>query len=465
MNNMFSPKLKIKVKSLLKIIVGRIGYKIYKFLEYAKGCISEEKSKAIIKRFQSHGYGVKLNGFNWYISSPSHLIVGNNVHLGDNAFLKTEGGLIIGDNTHISRNLTVYTQNHNYDGKRLPYDETTKKRQVIIGKNVWIGMNVSILPGVNIGDGAIIGMGTLVNRNIEPFEIVGLPKAINLKSRDISHYYLLKDSLEIGGSNGEYIDVRKFLPSYLDIPSSKICFVFGTGRSGSEAISENLNMHPDIVAYHEDIKQFIRLSTELAHSKRSFTEVKEEIKNIFKNKIVENDKKAIIHSDQRFWNLIPILKDLFPDAKFIHLIRDGRKTIRSMFAKNWFSEQDFEINKQQWAEYRLNGFLTGAVSEEKWYKEWTAFERCCWYWQHLNRVIYESLKDDKNFYLIKLEEMDDKMPEIFNFLELEKISLEFKRFNSVSKKNKIRYNFEWDINKENAFLEIAGEIQRKFYKG
>ena len=73
-------------------------------------------------------------------------VIENNVHIGENAFIRAEGGLFIGENTHVSRNLMLYTVNHNYKGKNVPYDETVIKKPVHIEKNVWIGMNVNILP-------------------------------------------------------------------------------------------------------------------------------------------------------------------------------------------------------------------------------------------------------------------------------------------------------------------------------
>lgn len=45
-----------------------------------------------------------------------------------------------------------------------------------IGNDVWIGARVTVLRGVHIGDGAIIGTGSVVNRDVEPYEIVaGVP--------------------------------------------------------------------------------------------------------------------------------------------------------------------------------------------------------------------------------------------------------------------------------------------------
>jgi len=60
------------------------------------------------------------------------------------------------------------------------FDQFTK---VKIGNDVWIGANTTIINGITIGDGAIIGANTLVNKNVEPYTIVGGVPARKLKKR------------------------------------------------------------------------------------------------------------------------------------------------------------------------------------------------------------------------------------------------------------------------------------------
>ncbi|RUR09701.1 CatB-related O-acetyltransferase [Legionella septentrionalis] len=48
-----------------------------------------------------------------------------------------------------------------------------RKKDTIIGNDVWIGYDATIMPGVNIGDGAIIGTRAVVTKDVAPYEIVG----------------------------------------------------------------------------------------------------------------------------------------------------------------------------------------------------------------------------------------------------------------------------------------------------
>lgn len=57
------------------------------------------------------------------------------------------------------------------------------KSSPIIGNDVWIGANVTILRGVKIGDGAVIASGAVVNKDVQPYEIVGGVPAKHIRFR------------------------------------------------------------------------------------------------------------------------------------------------------------------------------------------------------------------------------------------------------------------------------------------
>src|SRR5690606_26547707 len=63
-----------------------------------------------------------------------------------------------------------------------PKDDSMKY-SIIIGHDVWIGANVSILDGVTIGNGAIIAANALVNKDVDPYTIVGGVPAKIIKKR------------------------------------------------------------------------------------------------------------------------------------------------------------------------------------------------------------------------------------------------------------------------------------------
>lgn len=102
------------------------------------------------------------------------------------------GKVIIGDNFHSGSQCTMITENHNYEGNKLPYDEELIPKDIIIKDNVWIGNQVMILGGITIGEGAIIQAGSVVSSNIPDCSIAGGNPARVFKRRDREHYFRLK---------------------------------------------------------------------------------------------------------------------------------------------------------------------------------------------------------------------------------------------------------------------------------
>ena len=181
------------------IFIGRILY----YLNKAKNnLIHSYLANKYTKNIKSIGVDVRFNGIS-KITGLNNLEIGDNVHIGENAFFRAEGGLSIGNNTHFARNVVIYTHNHNYEGDYLPYDNTFRFKKVSIGKNVWGGINVTILPGTKIGDGAIIGAGATISGQIEPMEIMGAKVGQKIKSRNKNHYEKLEAENKYGGKNGQ----------------------------------------------------------------------------------------------------------------------------------------------------------------------------------------------------------------------------------------------------------------------
>lgn len=101
-----------------------------------------------------------------------------------------------------------------WPGIRRNYiDDHSTKGDVIIGNDVWIGHSATILSGVTIGDGAVIATKSLVNKDVEPYSIVGGTPAKLIKFRHSPN--VISDLLRIKWWewNDETIDSR--LPELL----------------------------------------------------------------------------------------------------------------------------------------------------------------------------------------------------------------------------------------------------------
>ena len=54
---------------------------------------------------------------------------------------------------------------------------------VVIGNDTWIGSRATLLPGVTVGDGAVVAAGAVVNRDVDPYTVVGGVPARALRLR------------------------------------------------------------------------------------------------------------------------------------------------------------------------------------------------------------------------------------------------------------------------------------------
>ncbi|MES9950278.1 MAG: acyltransferase [Candidatus Thiodiazotropha sp.] len=182
----------------LVTFIGRVNLLLEKYLLTCKSYALNADYRDKIKRF---GKGSVFNGVS-FVSGYESIEIGNNVHIGNNAFIRGEGGLVIEDNTHISRNIVIYTYSHEYEGDVLPYDDRFRRRAVFIGKNVWIGMNVVILPGATVEEGAIIGGGAVVKGIVPKGSIYGAAHAEKIALRDMDRYSMLEKNKLYGGVDG-----------------------------------------------------------------------------------------------------------------------------------------------------------------------------------------------------------------------------------------------------------------------
>ncbi len=99
-----------------------------------------------------------------------------------------EGKVNIGNYFHSGKDILLMTQNHNYEGFAIPYDNTYIYKDITIEDCVWIGTRVIIMGGVTLGEGCIIQAGSVVVNDVPKYAIVGGAPAKIFKSRDIEHF-------------------------------------------------------------------------------------------------------------------------------------------------------------------------------------------------------------------------------------------------------------------------------------
>ncbi len=144
----------------------------------------------IKRRCRSYGKFLNVNG---YSTCTNKTILGNNVNF-NGMKIAGCGKVTIGDNFHSGSECQIITEIHNYEGNKIPYDNTYICKDIIIEDNVWLGNRVMILGSVKIGEGAIIQAGSVVVKNIPAYAIAGGHPARIFSNRDIDHYLKLKNN-------------------------------------------------------------------------------------------------------------------------------------------------------------------------------------------------------------------------------------------------------------------------------
>lgn len=144
--------------------------------------------KRAIRTIKQYGVDLRVNNPCLF---TGEVIVGD--HCNFNGMQILGGGkVLIGNYFHSGTECMIITQNHNYEGEMIPYDNTYVYKNVEIGECVWFGNRVTVTGNVKIGEGAIIAAGSVVCKDVPPLAIVGGNPAKIIKYRDRNHYYKLK---------------------------------------------------------------------------------------------------------------------------------------------------------------------------------------------------------------------------------------------------------------------------------
>ena len=135
---------------------------------------------ALSKNGIQFGDNVSIGAFSRIIVSTSlndigdRILIGNNVGIGEFAYLGGAGGLEIGDECIVGQYFSCHPENHNYENQSVSIrHQGVTRKGIKIGNNCWIGSKVTILDGVTIGSGCVIAAGSVVTKSFSENSIIG----------------------------------------------------------------------------------------------------------------------------------------------------------------------------------------------------------------------------------------------------------------------------------------------------
>jgi hypothetical protein len=216
-------------------------------------------------------------------------------------------------------------------------------------------------------------------------------------------------------------------------------FIVSSGRSGTAMLQKALSAAGDIEMQHEyavDIVQPLAVRRYLGLAGEDETRAV----------LGGTHVAAIRYSEAAHWGdssnklswLIPELACLQPQAKFVHLVRDGRKVSSSYFHKLSAECYDDRSTAILQAFYDDPAAKPAPPPEKKYwwtcprkenplaknFRSFDQFQRIAWHWAEVNRVILEALEQiaASRKYFARLEELQDSadaVRELFGFLNLD----------------------------------------------
>ena len=188
--------------------------------------------------------------------------------------------------------------------------------------------------------------------------------------------------------------------------SRQAFFAVSSGRSGTAMLHKALSATPSVEMHHEYMVHIVQpLAVRRYLGLVDATEAKRVLAETHAAAVYYGEKEHWGDSSNKLSWLIPELAELLPQAKFVHLVRDGRKVASSYFHKlgeECYDDRSTAIlrthindllgtpppppeKKYWWPLPRKNDPLAGAFAS------FDQFERIAWHWAEINRVILDAL--------------------------------------------------------------------------
>ncbi|MFO1187076.1 MAG: sulfotransferase [Alphaproteobacteria bacterium] len=189
--------------------------------------------------------------------------------------------------------------------------------------------------------------------------------------------------------------------------SAKPFFIVSSGRSGTKLMEKLFSALPEVEMNHEYMVHHVQPAAVKHHLGLA---CRHETRYV----LAQTHKAAVDYCEKPHWGdssnkltwVIELLDELFPEARFVHLVRDGRKVASSYFHK-LADECYADRSTATFARYIDNHPNTGAPPPEKkyWWPQprrgapdraaflgFGQFERIAWHWAESNRTALSKLK-------------------------------------------------------------------------
>ncbi|MBN1481684.1 hypothetical protein EH223_04910 [candidate division KSB1 bacterium] len=196
------------------------------------------------------------------------------------------------------------------------------------------------------------------------------------------------------------------------------CFVLSTGRSGTLLLTKLLELSPHIAVVHQPKPELVRAS-KLAYEqiKNSPDIFRETFKSAREEYVLEAlmFNQVFVETNNRITFFAPIIRDVFPNAAYIHLVRHPGDFVRSGIRRHWYSDQH---------EHDIGRIVPYSGDIKSRWPSLTAIEKIGWLWHETNQFIEDAKENlpEQDVLFVQAEQLfaDVRVTQaIFSFLQQE----------------------------------------------
>jgi hypothetical protein len=256
-------------------------------------------------------------------------------------------------------------------------------------------------------------------------------------------------------------------------------FVVSSGRSGTAMLHKALSLAGNIEVHHEYMVHVVQPLAVRRYMGLADTMVARHI-------LSSTHAAAVHYSEAAHWGdssnklswLIPELAELMPEAKFVHLVRDGRKVASSYFHKLGAECYDDRSTSVLQAYFDDRTRPPPPPEKKYWwplprhddprckeFRRYDQFSRIVWHWAEINTTIFRSLAAiaGHRHMFVRLEDLVASPRFVRSLLDFLNLSYRAEHFEIFARPHNVNRPEDRPLTKEQRqiFSSIASHVMER----
>ncbi len=243
----------------------------------------------------------------------------------------------------------------------------------------------------------------------------------------------------------------------------KHIYFLSTGRCGTMYFANLLDQFKTVKSYHEPLPTLAR-QAKIAWDYQNQNDANDFLKTIFitarewqMHRVFEHGFRYA-ETNNMLTFFAPILCELFPNAKFVHIVRHPGEFVRSAIRRKFYS-----------GEHHYDLFRIQPLEMDENFQKWSGFsqiQKNAWLWNATNQFIenFGKLMQNDRFFQFNFNERSEQTTrEMFDFLELRgNVSVHLKKRMNAQKSGDFPKFSNWTETQKTELREICGVLAEEY---